>query len=444
MSQEQFEAGLKLLRELFVQNNFDILDTKRLRNNILASYFEIGQPAGYKTDLVVSDTFLSDLPAMASHKAAAKKYAEEVGHRLSVGNPNVFYCQSERVIEVCFHWPMETAMHENRLVSWIRIDIKDLVEETLARCSYVVNEFGYFPATPFEDYGLMIKIIRGAIDDKLIEFVPPEQAKNYQQIKGDSQKKTERASEYEIEKFLIGKTYLQGFKAYHQPQEAWLLDPWDADYLGVSVKDLSHAAHVARARKLISLESSSNYARPSDKLITDGLSALEPPSERLAKQEFTLAKLPRKEDFNEDVAEQLKSGLLSVIMIDLDNFKSVNDKGGGHHAGDLCLEKVVKTIGEIVSQKGKLYRWGGDEFSICLPNFSTNEAIATAERIRVSIESARPGGDIPVTASIGVASSDQIESDAVCLFKAVDAAAYVSKERGKNRVTPASKDMLPS
>jgi diguanylate cyclase (GGDEF)-like protein len=88
-----------------------------------------------------------------------------------------------------------------------------------------------------------------------------------------------------------------------------------------------------------------------------------------------------------------------LIVIDLDNFKAVNDRDG-HKEGDRCLD--IDLLGKAISRKGKLYRFReGDEFAVVLRNTVTQEASATAERIRKSItESMSKFG---VTASVGVA-----------------------------------------
>ena len=100
------------------------------------------------------------------------------------------------------------------------------------------------------------------------------------------------------------------------------------------------------------------------------------------------------------------------------------------------MENVVKTIGGALGRKGTLYRWGGDEFAISLPDFSTDEALSTAERVRRAIEEAKAGGNIPVTASVGVCDTDRLQdSQAETLLESADKAMYASKKNGKNRVT---------
>jgi len=159
-----------------------------------------------------------------------------------------------------------------------------------------------------------------------------------------------------------------------------------------------------------------------------------------------LAGLPKKEELTADLRTLGRgSELVGVILVDLDNFKAVNDRHG-HDRGDECLGAVVGCIGEAILRKGKLYRFReGDEFVALLRNATTAEASATAERIRKNIEQQNPGGDIRVTSSIGVVSTESLGIDtAEKLLEVVDEAMYVSKFTGRNRVTvcPVPSDTL--
>ena len=149
-----------------------------------------------------------------------------------------------------------------------------------------------------------------------------------------------------------------------------------------------------------------------------------------------LTSLPNKEKLMADVNSFLtrKAGI-ALLVIDLDHFKNVND-AKGHQEGDACLASVVKVIGSVLGRKGILYRWGGDEFAVALPDFSSDEAHGTAERIRRAVEQSKPGGDLPVTTSIGVSGVDQMTNgSAEDLLTAADKSMYISKRQGKNRVT---------
>lgn len=150
--------------------------------------------------------------------------------------------------------------------------------------------------------------------------------------------------------------------------------------------------------------------------------------------------LPNKESLLRDLATPIRDKqLVSVAFVDLDNFKQVNDEHG-HSEGDRCLEVVVECISAAISRKGRLYRVGGDEFCILLPNFSITESAATAERVRASVDALEPfNGTTKVTTSIGVAASDsdvgRFARDPESLVTAADNAMYVSKRVTKNRVT---------
>jgi diguanylate cyclase (GGDEF)-like protein len=150
----------------------------------------------------------------------------------------------------------------------------------------------------------------------------------------------------------------------------------------------------------------------------------------------SLESLPAKSVLLSETERLLESGgMVSVLFIDLDDFKRVNDTQG-HAAGDECLEAVVKITAEAVFHKGKLYRCGGDEFVVLLPNFEVSEATATAERIREAIGRANLVSGVGVTASVGVASCCQSgQWTAASLVDAADQAMYRSKGAGRNRVT---------
>ncbi len=121
---------------------------------------------------------------------------------------------------------------------------------------------------------------------------------------------------------------------------------------------------------------------------------------------------------------------LSLLMLDLDNFKQYNDRYG-HLEGD----KVLKKIGEIVNRSVRSnvdsgYRYGGDEFAVLLIGASIDQALVIAERIRLSIEQA---GFQNITVSIGLTEfHDHLTLET--FVKSADGAAYIAKHSGGNRV----------
>jgi two-component system, cell cycle response regulator len=128
---------------------------------------------------------------------------------------------------------------------------------------------------------------------------------------------------------------------------------------------------------------------------------------------------------------------LSVIMLDLDNFKSVNDTFG-HAAGDLVLVEAARVIQDIIRAKDYVGRYGGDEFLVLLWNTSRPNACVVAERIRAGVEK-HPffyeGRKIFVTLSLGVACLDDSMQSTGDLVKRADEAQYIAKRNGGNRVS---------
>ena len=125
---------------------------------------------------------------------------------------------------------------------------------------------------------------------------------------------------------------------------------------------------------------------------------------------------------------------ITLIMADLDKFKSINDNHG-HPYGDEVLQVIATIIKQTVGSKGRCYRYGGEEISILLKNYSADEAASLAERIRLRIESSSLGSkQLAVTASFGLAEVPAHARTATDLVKAADAALYDAKNLGRNLV----------
>lgn len=132
---------------------------------------------------------------------------------------------------------------------------------------------------------------------------------------------------------------------------------------------------------------------------------------------------------------------LGLVLLDIDNFKRVNDTYG-HQQGDLVLREVARVMRESSREIDEPARYGGEEMAVALPQTDIEGAFAIAERIRTEVEALaveRLDGDGPplrVTVSIGVAASSSSEKDT--LVAAADAALYSAKRSGKNRTVRAS------
>ncbi len=138
---------------------------------------------------------------------------------------------------------------------------------------------------------------------------------------------------------------------------------------------------------------------------------------------------------------------LSVLLLDIDNFKHVNDTYG-HPVGDLVLKHLSGLIVQCLRDSDVATRYGGEEFMILAPNTPAPSAMVLAERLRIRIESSPlvvTGGPekklvLRITTSIGVAGTGEGATDSQALIKNADDALYRAKEKGRNRVVLSEKD----
>jgi len=132
-----------------------------------------------------------------------------------------------------------------------------------------------------------------------------------------------------------------------------------------------------------------------------------------------------------------ESTTLSLIMIDLDHFKQINDKFG-HPAGDTVLRETAKRMAACVRPYDAPCRYGGEEFVIVMTGCELADAIARAEDIRSQVAAAPvhvPEGLVHLTCSVGVtATSRSGRFDSSALLREVDEALYIAKNKGRNRV----------
>lgn len=129
---------------------------------------------------------------------------------------------------------------------------------------------------------------------------------------------------------------------------------------------------------------------------------------------------------------------LSLLMIDVDEFKALNDTHG-HPAGDEVLIQIVRRLTSTIREEDVVARFGGEEFALLLCETSTEEAVHVAERCRQNIESApflTREGEIEMTISVGVATVDELNPflGSEALISLADQNLYLAKNRGRNQV----------
>lgn len=124
---------------------------------------------------------------------------------------------------------------------------------------------------------------------------------------------------------------------------------------------------------------------------------------------------------------------LSLVIIDIDNFKRINDTFG-HAVGDNVILKIVSVIGKNVDDKDVAARYGGEEFGLILAGKTEMEAYNVSERIRREVEAAQVEGVTGrITISLGMLEVKPGDKNGILLFKEVDSALYEAKRTGKNK-----------
>lgn len=155
-----------------------------------------------------------------------------------------------------------------------------------------------------------------------------------------------------------------------------------------------------------------------------------------------LTGFPNRRFFNERLLQEWATSArsqrpISCLMLDLDNFKHINDTYG-HDVGDIVLRQASAAIRQAVRVQDVVARTGGDEFIVLCPDTTIEAAVVCAERVRHSIESAQIQSgmlNLKISASIGVACRDHSIVDSESLLKRADQGMYLAKHGGRNRVS---------
>ncbi len=144
------------------------------------------------------------------------------------------------------------------------------------------------------------------------------------------------------------------------------------------------------------------------------------------------------ERLDQEIARGSRFGsIFSLILLDLDHFKTFNDNYG-HLAGDEVLRRVGRCLENSVRSVDMTFRYGGEEFAVILPGTRLNDALKAAERIRNMIEAKASPATIPVTASLGVATWPIDGMTKQDIIGRADTALYQAKQSGRNRVVLSS------
>lgn len=199
------------------------------------------------------------------------------------------------------------------------------------------------------------------------------------------------------------------------------LDAGADDYMTKPSDPNELRARVAIGARIIDLETKLRAARDTDELT--GL--------RNRRATRTIA--------NAELAQTQRTGRdLSIVLLDIDHFKPVNDRYG-HQSGDLALQRIALTLTEAVRPHDIVGRWGGEEFILLLPETELATALVIAERIRARVAATAirlaDEVELPLTVSLGVSSTAQAGDNQLdALVHRADLALYRAKTNGRNCV----------
>lgn len=199
------------------------------------------------------------------------------------------------------------------------------------------------------------------------------------------------------------------------------------EYLTKPFNSRELIARVASGMRILRLEEELMQARIQMEALAmhDGLTGL---LNRRAIEEYAEA------EFN--MADRKKQAM-SVILLDIDHFKNVNDRFG-HKFGDVVLRQVAQTLKEDLRNYDRVGRWGGEEFLLILPGTELKDAVTVAERLRsktAAVQTSLENGEtFSIHISLGTACTTGQFQSLAKLIDAADQALYQAKQSGRNRV----------
>ncbi|MCM3409371.1 sensor domain-containing diguanylate cyclase [Metabacillus litoralis] len=205
--------------------------------------------------------------------------------------------------------------------------------------------------------------------------------------------------------------------------------------------DLSNVVNQISSGKLVSIpEMKSHWNREADlltKSVTMAIEGMQDKHQQLSYEATTdsLTNTSNRRLLDEVMKEWVaKNKPFTLIAFDIDNFKKVNDTFG-HQTGDQVLQFVVKYAQMMIRKNDLLFRYGGEEFVLLIPNVTSTTAYSIAEKIRICLENNISPIGKPITISLGIAEFPLHTKRQDEIFDLADQALYVSKSKGKNRTT---------
>jgi diguanylate cyclase (GGDEF)-like protein len=195
--------------------------------------------------------------------------------------------------------------------------------------------------------------------------------------------------------------------------------------VGISVASLDYLTNIRQKLSEAGIISEDTLGTIAETAIRDGLTSL---VDRTSFEALLDRELRRFKRYGNS---------LSFIMMDIDDFKRINDEFG-HARGDAVLVRLGQLLEREIREVDVPGRWGGEEFVVMLPRAESHDALEVAERVRASVEAEL--ADDGLTISLGVATCPDHAQTAADLYRAADSALYAAKRDGKNRTVLAGQE----
>jgi hypothetical protein len=257
---QEITIGLERLKEIFESRRILRLSEPTQFHSTFTYYFVV-RAYEKEWDFTLSRESISDLPGMKTYQESANRLARILEQRFKNISPRLFQCASGRSIEIEATWPAEP--FPQRAASYIRTAVRDFRTGDVAKCfvtvTYQQSLFDIKP-DPFIIHEGMANSVRSSIDAGKINFYPEEAHPVELQEVRLSLEARPRISDQSLDEFLLGKVFRLAFRADNNARRVWLVDPWDASYLGVAPRDLAQAAQILAAQDELVIDESGEFA----------------------------------------------------------------------------------------------------------------------------------------------------------------------------------------
>jgi hypothetical protein len=221
--------------------------------------------------ILLSMEFLHDLPNTREYQTEAYTYVRSLEGRMENFCPFDFYCNLGIPLEVRMkEWAGRV---QDRDATFAHVYVNDIrVRDSIAKCSVIITGQQYvfdLEQNSFRREPVIMNTIRNAVDKQQLLFFTSDTHPSQLQLLELNTEPMASASASTLQDFLAGKVYWLGFKRGDKRTQAWIADPWDAEYLGVKTNALIQAAQILHAQEMIVLDSTHEFATAGESLLRE-------------------------------------------------------------------------------------------------------------------------------------------------------------------------------